>query len=259
MPQPMLFSPLEIRGVRLKNRVVVAPMHQYSAVEGFATDWHLVNAGKYAQGGAGLVIMESTKVARNGCGTVGDTGCGMTISFRRWRAAPPSSRRTARVAGIQLGHSGRKARLSRPWEGGKPLTRRRARSLRLGRLGAGGAERGAAFRAGRRRRARCRITRYAISRSNGARPPRAPPPPASICIEIHGAHGYPDPSIPVAGRQCAGPTNMAAPNSTGCGLRSRSPNASARRGRPTSRCSCGCPARTMPAGARMRACGCRGC
>jgi len=62
------------QGVRLKNRVVVAPMHQYSAVEGFATDWHLVNAGKYAQGGAGLVIMESTKVARNGCGTVGDTG-----------------------------------------------------------------------------------------------------------------------------------------------------------------------------------------
>ena len=74
MSQPMLFSPLQIRSVRLKNRVVVAPMHQYSAVEGFATDWHLVNAGKYAQGGAGLVIMESTKVARGGCGTVGDTG-----------------------------------------------------------------------------------------------------------------------------------------------------------------------------------------
>src|ERR1700744_5376130 len=74
MTQPMLFSPLDIRGVRLKSRVVVAPMHQYSAVEGFANDWHLVNAGKYAQGGAGLVIMESTKVARNGCGTVSDTG-----------------------------------------------------------------------------------------------------------------------------------------------------------------------------------------
>src|ERR1700728_5352351 len=74
MTQPMLFSPLQIRGVRLKNRVVLAPMHQYSAVEGFASDCHLVNAGKYAQGGAGLVIMESTKEARNGCGTVGDTG-----------------------------------------------------------------------------------------------------------------------------------------------------------------------------------------
>jgi hypothetical protein len=48
----MLFSPLDIRGVRLKNRVVVAPRHQHSAVEGFATDWHLVDAGKYAQASA---------------------------------------------------------------------------------------------------------------------------------------------------------------------------------------------------------------
>ena len=58
----------------LKNRVVVAPMHQYAADKGFATDWHLMNAGRYAAGGAGLVIMESTKVERRGCGTVGDLG-----------------------------------------------------------------------------------------------------------------------------------------------------------------------------------------
>jgi len=121
MTIPMLFSPLQIRGLTLKNRVVVAPMHQYSAVEGFATDWHLVNAGRFAQGGAGLVIMESTKVARNGCGTVGDTGL--------WddKFIAPLARCAAFIqahgarAGIQLGHSGRKARLSRPWEGGKPL------------------------------------------------------------------------------------------------------------------------------------------
>ncbi len=56
------------------HRIVVAPMHQYSAVEGMANDWHLVNAGKFAQGGAGLVIMESTKIARAGCGTVGRCG-----------------------------------------------------------------------------------------------------------------------------------------------------------------------------------------
>ena len=121
MTQPMLFSPLQIRGVRLKNRVVVAPMHQYSAVEGFATDWHLVNAGKYAQGGAGLVIMESTKVARNGCGTVGDTGLwndGFIPALARCAAFIKAH---GAVAGLQLGHSGRKARLSRPWEGGKPL------------------------------------------------------------------------------------------------------------------------------------------
>src|SRR5436853_7604272 len=74
MPGPMLFEPISIREVTLKNRVVVAPMHQYSAVKGFATDWHLMNVGRYAAGGAGLVFMESTKVERRGCGTSGDFG-----------------------------------------------------------------------------------------------------------------------------------------------------------------------------------------
>ena len=66
MPGPKLFEPISIRDVTLKNRVVVAPMHQYSAVKGFATDWHLMNVGRYAAGGAGLVFMESTKVERRG-------------------------------------------------------------------------------------------------------------------------------------------------------------------------------------------------
>jgi 2,4-dienoyl-CoA reductase-like NADH-dependent reductase (Old Yellow Enzyme family) len=117
----MLFSPLQIRGVRLKNRVVVAPMHQYSAVEGFATDWHLVNAGKYAQGGAGLVIMESTKVARSGCGTVGDTGLWDDKFIEPLARCAAFIKKHGAAAGIQLGHSGRKARLTRPWEGGRPL------------------------------------------------------------------------------------------------------------------------------------------
>jgi 2,4-dienoyl-CoA reductase-like NADH-dependent reductase (Old Yellow Enzyme family) len=122
MTQPMLFSPLEIRSVCLKNRVVVAPMHQYSAVEGFATDWHLVNAGKYAQGGAGLVIMESTKVARNGAGTVGDVGLWDDQFIAPLARCAAFIKAHGARAGIQLGHSGRKARLARPWEGGKPLT-----------------------------------------------------------------------------------------------------------------------------------------
>ena len=74
MTEPLLFTPIELRDVRLKNRIVVAPMHQYAAVKGFATDWHLVNAGRFAAGGAGLVIMESTKVGRRGCGTLGALG-----------------------------------------------------------------------------------------------------------------------------------------------------------------------------------------
>src|SRR3954469_11982989 len=74
MRDVLLFSPLAIRGLTLRNRIVVPPMHQYSAVKGFPTDWHLMNAGKFAAGGAGLVVVESTKVERRGCGTLGDLG-----------------------------------------------------------------------------------------------------------------------------------------------------------------------------------------
>src|SRR6476469_8508052 len=70
----LLFSPLTLRGVELRNRIVVPPMHQYSAIKGFPTDWHLMNAGKFAAGSAGLVVVESTKVERRGCGTLGDLG-----------------------------------------------------------------------------------------------------------------------------------------------------------------------------------------
>lgn len=122
MSQPLLFTPIDLRSVKLKNRIVVAPMHQYSADQGFATDWHLMNAGKYAAGGAGFVMMESTKVARNGCGTVGDTGLWDDKFIPSFKRCSDFIKKHGAVSGIQLGHSGRKARLSRPWEGGKPLT-----------------------------------------------------------------------------------------------------------------------------------------
>ena len=126
MAQPLLFTPLEIRSVTLKNRIVVAPMHQYSSDQGFATDWHLMNAGKYAAGGAGFVMMESTKVARNGCGTVGDTGLWDDKFIPSFKRCSDFIKKHGAVSGIQLGHSGRKARLTRPWEGGKPLTGKEA-------------------------------------------------------------------------------------------------------------------------------------
>jgi 2,4-dienoyl-CoA reductase-like NADH-dependent reductase (Old Yellow Enzyme family) len=121
MAMPMLFTPLDLRGVTVKNRVVVAPMHQYSADKGHVTDWHLMNAGRYAAGGAGLVMMESTKVARNGCGTVGDTALWDDSFIAGLARCATFIKQQGAVAAIQLGHSGRKARLSRPWEGGKPL------------------------------------------------------------------------------------------------------------------------------------------
>jgi 2,4-dienoyl-CoA reductase-like NADH-dependent reductase (Old Yellow Enzyme family) len=118
---PMLFEPISIRDVTLKNRVVVAPMHQYAAEKGFATDWHLMNAGRYAAGGAGLVIMESTKVERRGCGTVGDLGIWDDAHIPGLRRCVEFIKLHNSVPGIQLGHSGRKARRFRPWEGGAPL------------------------------------------------------------------------------------------------------------------------------------------
>jgi len=121
MAEPLLFTPMRLRDIRLKNRVVIAPMHQYSAVKGYATDWHLMNAGRFAAGGAGLVIMESTKVERRGCGTVGDLGIWKDDFIPGLRRCAEFIRRNAAVPGIQLGHSGRKARRFRPWEGGAPL------------------------------------------------------------------------------------------------------------------------------------------
>ncbi|MBV9563690.1 MAG: NADH:flavin oxidoreductase/NADH oxidase [Bradyrhizobium sp.] len=121
MSEFSLFSPFTIRGVTLRNRIVVPPMHQYSAVKGFPTDWHLMNAGKFAAGGAGLVIVESTKVERRGCGTVGDLGIWDDVFIAPLRRIAGFIKEQNAVAGIQLGHSGRKARARRPWEGDGPL------------------------------------------------------------------------------------------------------------------------------------------
>lgn len=121
MAAPLLFTPLELRDVTLKNRVVVAPMHQYSGVKGFPTDWHLMNAGRWATGGAGLVFIESTKVERRGCGTVGDLGLWDDAMIPHFRRLTDFIHQNGSVAALQLGHSGRKARRFRPWEGGKPL------------------------------------------------------------------------------------------------------------------------------------------
>ena len=126
MTDTLLFSPMDIRGVHLKNRVVIAPMHQYAAVDGFAQDWHLMNIGRYAAGGAGLVFVESTKVDRRGCGTVGDLGLWRDEHTEGHKRLVDHIRANGAVPALQLGHSGRKARRFRPWEGGKPLTQEAA-------------------------------------------------------------------------------------------------------------------------------------
>ena len=117
-----LFTPIDLRGVRLRNRIVVAPMHQYSADRGHVTEWTMMNAGRFASGGPGLVFVESTKVERRGCGTVGDLGLWDDAFLPGMTRLADFIRRCGAVPGIQLGHSGRKAKRFRPWEGGHALT-----------------------------------------------------------------------------------------------------------------------------------------
>jgi 2,4-dienoyl-CoA reductase-like NADH-dependent reductase (Old Yellow Enzyme family) len=84
-------------------------MHQYSARNGFPNDWHLMNAGKFAAGGAGLVIIESTKIERRGCGTIGDLGLWSDDFVAPMQRITSFIKQMHSVPGIQLGHSGRKA------------------------------------------------------------------------------------------------------------------------------------------------------
>jgi 2,4-dienoyl-CoA reductase-like NADH-dependent reductase (Old Yellow Enzyme family) len=117
----MLFSPLQIRGVTLRNRIVLAPMLQYAAQGGWVNDWHLMHLGKFAAGGVGLVFMESTKVESRGCSTPRDLGLWKDEFIEPMRRIVQFIKNHGAVAGIQLSHSGRKARRSVPWEGRQPL------------------------------------------------------------------------------------------------------------------------------------------
>jgi 2,4-dienoyl-CoA reductase-like NADH-dependent reductase (Old Yellow Enzyme family) len=118
---PLLFTPIELRGVKLRNRIVISPMCTYSAKDGLVNDWHLVHLGKLAQGGAGLVFTEAAAVEPHGRITHGDIGIwsdeqvpglARIVSFIKSQGA---------VAAIQLAHAGRKASMQRPWHGNGPL------------------------------------------------------------------------------------------------------------------------------------------
>lgn len=113
----MLFEPLRIRGVELRNRVGVSPMCQYSARDGFAGDWHLVHLGSFAIGGAGLVISEATAVVPEGRISPHDLGIWDDAHVPMLRRITDFVHAQGAVAGIQLAHAGRKASTWRPWQG----------------------------------------------------------------------------------------------------------------------------------------------
>ena len=117
-----LFEPLRVGELSLANRIVIAPMCQYSARDGCMSDWHLIHLGQLAISGAGLLTIEATAVTPEGRITYGDVGLysdacetamrGVLESVRRWSEIPVA---------IQLGHAGRKASTEIPWKGGHQI------------------------------------------------------------------------------------------------------------------------------------------
>jgi 2,4-dienoyl-CoA reductase-like NADH-dependent reductase (Old Yellow Enzyme family) len=118
-----LFSPLKLRDLTLKNRIMLSPMAQYAAIDGSTTDWHFTHLSKFAVGGAGLVFTEATKVERRGLGTVGDMGLWKDDQMAPLRRIVDFLHANGAAAGIQFNHAGRKAGTARPWEGYGALDR----------------------------------------------------------------------------------------------------------------------------------------
>ncbi|MGC4104081.1 NADPH dehydrogenase NamA [Ferruginibacter sp.] len=117
----LLFSPLTLKSITLKNRIVVSPMCQYSCTDGFATDWHLVHLGSRAVGGAALIIQEATAVNAAGRITYGDLGIWKDEHIEKLKTIVDFIHQNGAVAGIQLAHAGRKASCELPWKGGAQI------------------------------------------------------------------------------------------------------------------------------------------
>jgi 2,4-dienoyl-CoA reductase-like NADH-dependent reductase (Old Yellow Enzyme family) len=116
-----LFSSLIIKNVTLKNRIVMSPMCQYTAIDGFTNDWHLVHLGSRAAGGTGLIISEATAVSPEGRITPGDIGLWKDEHISGLSRIADFVHLQGAIAGIQLAHAGRKASCAVPWEEGKQI------------------------------------------------------------------------------------------------------------------------------------------
>lgn len=112
-----LFTPFTLKSVTLRNRIAVPPMCQYSAVDGVTNDWHRAHYASIARGGAGLVIVEATAVTPEGRITPGCAGLWNDEQVAGMAAIAGAIKAAGAVAGIQIGHAGRKASANRPWDG----------------------------------------------------------------------------------------------------------------------------------------------
>ena len=116
-----LFSSIQIKSLLFKNRIAISPMCQYSAVEGFANDWHLVHLGSRANGGAALIFQEATSVSFEGRISPSDLGLWNDEQIEKMKEINQFISSHNSIPGIQLAHAGRKASMSEPWNGNKPL------------------------------------------------------------------------------------------------------------------------------------------
>ncbi|MFP5371557.1 MAG: NADH:flavin oxidoreductase/NADH oxidase [Actinomycetes bacterium] len=122
MSTPALFAPLTLRSLTLPNRLVVAPMCQYSVTDGLVGDYHLAHLGRFALGGFGLVVVEATGVTPEGRISHGDVGLWSDEHVPGLARVAEFLRAHGAAAGIQLAHAGAKASSRRPWDGGGPVT-----------------------------------------------------------------------------------------------------------------------------------------
>ncbi|MFT5003876.1 MAG: 2,4-dienoyl-CoA reductase-like NADH-dependent reductase (Old Yellow Enzyme family), partial [Flavobacteriales bacterium] len=117
-----LFTPLKLGELVLKNRVVIAPMCQYSAEDGAATDWHTIHLGRMALSGAGMLILEATAVNPRGRISYGDLGLWDDRTEQALAKSLSAVRKYSSMPiGIQLAHAGRKASTQKPWDGGQVI------------------------------------------------------------------------------------------------------------------------------------------
>jgi 2,4-dienoyl-CoA reductase-like NADH-dependent reductase (Old Yellow Enzyme family) len=178
-----LFSPLVIKNITLKNRIVMSPMCQYSSIDGFTNDWHLVHLGSRAAGGTGLVITEATAVSPEGRISPGDVGLWKDEHIDGLSRIVNFIHSQGSAAGIQLAHAGRKASCAVPQNGGKQLDEKQGgwQTVSAGKI---------PFIAGER--APESLNREGISKvvsdfKAGARRALAA---GFKVVEIHSAHGY---------------------------------------------------------------------
>ena len=117
-----LFSPISVRSVALRNRIVISPMCQYSSLNGEAQAWHMIHLGSLALSGAGMLMIEATAVEPDGRITPGDMGLYNDRTEAALRPVLAAIRKHSKIAvAIQLAHAGRKASCHVPWEGGEQL------------------------------------------------------------------------------------------------------------------------------------------